>query len=104
MGSLAHHVVLLLRIIVKVGVRFCGGCNPRFERGEAYKEIKSRLENVDFQLAEEGAYYDTILVIGGCSACCASYEQFDYKYEEVKMWDSSHIEEVVEKLKHIENL
>ncbi len=89
---------------MKVGVRFCGGCNPRFERGEAYKEIKSRFENIDFQLAEEGETYDTILVIGGCSACCASYEQFDYRIEVVKMCDASHIDEVVEKIKQIENL
>ncbi len=35
------------------GVRFCGGCNPRYDRGKALEKIKEQNEDVDFRIAEE---------------------------------------------------
>ena len=62
---------------MKCGVKFCGGCNPRYERGAAYREIKEQLKkSVDFAYAEDDVTYDNLLVIGGCTACCASYSQY----------------------------
>ncbi|MCL1981809.1 MAG: hypothetical protein FWG53_01790 [Clostridiales bacterium] len=75
------------------GVRFCGGCNPRYERIKALEELKSRLNGkASFSFAEEGASYDVLLVIGGCPNCCASYEQYEAVRGAIKVWDESHIE------------
>ena len=80
----------------KIGVRFCGGCNPRYDRGKALADIQSKAaDNADFENAQEGVLYDRILVIGGCSNCCASYEQFVSAGGVLKMWDESHIERVL---------
>ncbi|GAB1476615.1 hypothetical protein MASR2M70_14510 [Bacillota bacterium] len=36
------------------GVKFCGGCNPRFERGKALEELKEHFEGrINFEYAEE---------------------------------------------------
>lgn len=86
---------------MKCGVKFCGGCNPRYDRGAAYREIKEALNNIDFIYAEEDEPVDILLVIGGCSACCASYEQYSVKDEVFKMWDKDHIENIKSKLKAI---
>ena len=84
------------------GVRFCGGCNARYDRSDALEKIKSHFAGkVRFDYAKEGEDYDFILVIGGCTNCCASYGQYRYAGEPVKMWDAAGIErvfEIVEKL------
>ena len=41
---------------MKCGVRFCGGCNPRYDRGEALNQIKDRLKDsdIEFKITTEG--------------------------------------------------
>ncbi|MDD2483774.1 MAG: hypothetical protein PHQ50_01920 [Eubacteriales bacterium] len=81
------------------GVKFCGGCNPRYERGEALEKIRSHFKDkIEFHYAEENVPYDCLLVIGGCTNCCASHCQYDVKQDCVRMWDESHIEDIVKKL------
>ena len=45
---------------MKCGVRFCGGCNPRYDRGEALKEIEDRLKDsdIEFKITTEDEQYD----------------------------------------------
>ncbi len=83
---------------MKCGVKFCGGCNPRYQRGDAYRQIKDELDDIDFDYAQEDVPYDQLLVIGGCPACCASHEQYTAENEVIKMWDESHIESVKDEL------
>ncbi|MEE0772381.1 MAG: hypothetical protein UIJ87_04280 [Anaerovoracaceae bacterium] len=83
---------------MRCGVKFCGGCNPRFERGEVYRNIKDTIKNIDFSHASEDEEYDILLVIGGCSSCCASYEQYQVKGDVYKLWDLSQVEGIKEKL------
>lgn len=86
---------------MKVGVRFCGGCNPRYDRGAALRKMKEEQPDVDFLHAEEGVEYDSILVIGGCTNCCASHCQFSTKEGVIKMWDEKHIEDVLSRIDQI---
>jgi hypothetical protein len=82
-----------------VGVKFCGGCNPRYDRGKALEAIKKQTQGAaEFVIAEEGSEYDYLLIIGGCTNCCASHHQYGAKKDIVKMWDESHIEEAINKL------
>jgi len=84
---------------MKCGVRFCGGCNPNYERGQAFRDIQACCPGIDFANATEEDSYDILLVIGGCSSCCASYEQF--KAEKIlKMWDISHKDRICRELNH----
>ena len=83
---------------MKCGVKFCGGCNPRYQRGEAYRKIRDDLSEIEFDYAQEEVPYDQLLVVGGCPACCASHEQYTYDNEVIKMWDESHIEPVKKQL------
>ena len=81
---------------MKCGVRFCGGCNPRYDRRQALNQIESQFKDIDFINAAEGVPHDLLLVIGGCSNCCASYEQFETKDGVLKMWDKTHIERILD--------
>ncbi len=86
---------------MKCGVRFCGGCNPRYDRGKALDEIKEQLNDIEFTYACEGEKYDVILVIGGCTNCCASYEQFATREGVIKMWDAADIHRIVKVIRDL---
>ncbi|MFV0518424.1 MAG: hypothetical protein ACK5MV_13605 [Aminipila sp.] len=81
---------------MKCGVRFCGGCNPRYDRGAALKALEEEFKSkVEFVIAEEEVKYDLLLVIGGCTNCCAAYEQFQTENGILKMWEKDQIEKIV---------
>lgn len=70
----------------KVGFRYCGGCNPRYDRGGMVRRIMAKHPEWETGVAAEGVDYDLLVVVGGCSACCAAYEQYQAK-EVLKVWE-----------------
>jgi len=62
--------------MLKAAIKFCGGCNPRYDRGEAYNKIRQIFENkIIFSLPEDGEKYDVLLIISGCTGCEYSYDE-----------------------------
>ena len=56
-------------------VKFCGGCNPFYDRGAAYRKICSQLQGVaQFSSPEDGVHYDVLLILRGCTGCSYMYE------------------------------
>jgi len=69
---------------------------------EALEKIKSLCsEKISFDYAKENVPYDLVLVIGGCTSCCASHEQYEAKKGVMKMWDESQIENILEGMEWI---
>ena len=59
-------------------VKFCGGCNPRYDRGKAYQQIRSALADcAEFSLPVDGQQYDVLLILRGCTGCPYLYEEID---------------------------
>lgn len=88
--------------IMNCGVKFCGGCNPRYDRGVALKTIKEHFGNrVDFLIAEEDEKYDFLLVIGGCTNCCASFKEYKWKTTYIKMWDEGHFDDILGEIEQL---
>lgn len=59
---------------MKVGVKFCGGCNPYIDRKNVIERVKSMLPTGKFTFE----YFDfdnceIFLVINGCSLACAKF-------------------------------
>lgn len=61
---------------MKAGIKFCGGCNPRYDRG-AYAEELKKNPDYETEYAKEGVHYDVLHVVCGCTAACARYQQYD---------------------------
>jgi len=61
---------------VLTGVKFCGGCNPDYDRTELLSVIKARYPDMDFEYAEEGCLYDCVLFICGCDVRCAEHSGY----------------------------
>jgi hypothetical protein len=63
---------------MKVGVKFCGGCNPYIDR----KQVNDRVKDLLIPQGYVFEYFDfkdcdAFLVINGCSLSCARYEESD---------------------------
>jgi hypothetical protein len=71
---------------IEIGVRYCGGCNPRFDRGAFVKRLMEKHPEWDAGVAAEGVNYDLLVVVGGCPSCCAAYEQFAAE-KVIKIWE-----------------
>ncbi len=59
---------------IKVGLKFCGSCNPHIQVGQIYREIKEEALRAGLDLKfrpwdEPGC--DLLLIISGCPADCA---------------------------------
>lgn len=55
----------------KIGVIFCGGCNPFFDREKLYKEIIAGFSNTcDILLYNDNQKFDLVLLINGCPSEC----------------------------------
>lgn len=67
--------------MLRCTVKFCGGCNPRYERGEAYKTICAALtDTASFSYPEDGARYDVLLILRGCTGCPYLYEEIQAEH------------------------
>lgn len=64
------------REMLSCTVKFCGGCNPHFDRGAFYRELTKTLADVAvFTPAEPGRHYDVLVLLHGCESCADRYEE-----------------------------
>lgn len=56
----------------QVGVRYCGGCNPRFNRVQLVKRLEKALSEIEFVPAEDGVPYAAVLLVHGCTNRCTT--------------------------------
>ena len=52
------------------GIKFCGGCNPQYDRKACVEQLMARLPD-PVKIAAPGVPYDAVYVICGCQVCCA---------------------------------
>lgn len=57
--------------VTTVGIRFCGGCNPRIDRGTIAAELKNRLEKLGITVHWNRLDGDVIIYVSGCTTSCA---------------------------------
>lgn len=60
---------------MRIGVKYCGGCNPRYDRTALAARLKQELGGgVDWvSAASADAPLDFVLVVCGCTAACAEH-------------------------------
>ncbi len=59
-----------------ISVKFCGGCNTRYDLKAAYEKLRTQLTGiaaVSFAKPEET--YDALVIIRGCTGCPYLYEE-----------------------------
>ena len=51
---------------MKIGLKYCGGCNPNYERSDIVKRARNEYPSVTFEPYRVEDEYDLVLVICGC--------------------------------------
>lgn len=67
---------------MKIGVKFCGGCNPTFDRGEEFNNLKRRFPKAEFEAYDPNKKYKKLLLICGCERTCLRFRD-EFKADEI---------------------
>jgi len=54
-----------------IGLRYCGGCNPRYDRVALTRTLGQFFPEAELVNAEGGVVYPAIVVVCGCASRCA---------------------------------
>lgn len=68
---------------VKIGIRYCGGCNPRYDRVRAVRTLEAAFPDVLFFSQGADRLPDLLIMVCGCSSRCAAVP--DLQMEEEKL-------------------
>jgi len=71
---------------VRAGIKYCGGCRASFDRKAEAESVMQAAPDVSFSDAADGAHYDILISVCGCSSRCAdispySADKIIYIYE-----------------------
>ena len=56
---------------ITVSIQFCGGCNPRIDRGRVALELQKALEGVCYRVVYNSLDIDFVIFLSGCMSGCA---------------------------------
>lgn len=68
----------LLESMFRIGVRYCGGCNPQIDRSRIVMDLKGGLKKMAPEVditAERGRDVDMVLIVNGCQHACLEAKQ-----------------------------
>jgi hypothetical protein len=64
-----------------VGIQFCGGCNPRIDRGQVALALQQALSDEGFEVVFNSPGADIVIFLSGCmSECAFKYNPKDPPY------------------------
>ena len=81
------------------GIKYCGGCNPRYNRTQFYEKLKKECPEIEFEYVKTGIIYDHLVVINGCLSRCADLSEIQVQGDTFKIADANQFEELIEQLK-----
>jgi len=83
--------------LLRIGIKYCGGCNPNYDRGALVSKIEDQLpQQILWVSPEENA--DLIIAVQGCPTACADLSPFDAsKVFQIK--DEADLQPLIKKLK-----
>lgn len=64
-----------MKSIKKIGVKFCGNCNPQVNTLQLLEEIKEYYYDIKFVKWDEEDY-DLLIVLNSCSVGCSTHPDF----------------------------
>ncbi len=66
-----------------IGIKYCGGCNPKYNRIDLVKNLMNEYNDAIFETARDNVFYDLVIVICGCSSSCVNHEKLIGKRKKI---------------------
>jgi len=97
---------------MRVGVKYCDGCNVRYDRAGEFDKILAQFESDSdafandhsekgkalFGFAKEGVKYDVMLGVCGCASQCINTDAFTYD-KIITFGETGNVPAVVQRIK-----
>lgn len=58
--------------MTKIGIKYCGGCNPKYDRVAFANRVKEQYRHCEVKAVNSNETFDCVVVVSGCHAACAS--------------------------------
>lgn len=58
---------------MEIGVKYCGGCNPNYQRRSIVTRAQSEFPHAHFSSYDPASSYDLVVVICGCMEECFTF-------------------------------
>jgi 4-hydroxybutyrate CoA-transferase len=68
---------------VKVRIKYCGGCNPRFDRKYLVTKLRAAFPQIHIVEMHDESPNDIVAVICGCSVACVDHENLHGRYGKI---------------------
>lgn len=81
------------------GIKYCGGCNPRYDRITFVDTVKKRCPEAEFQYVQPDVIYDHLLVVCGCPSRCADISRIQVIGDTFKVSEESQMEQLITEIK-----
>ena len=66
---------------MNIRVKYCGGCNPRYDRRAELDRLKTAFPEASFvEMGDDVGPFDHVIVLCGCTAMCAEHEHLHGEY------------------------
>ena len=62
--------------LLRIGIKFCGGCNPEFDRGLMANRIAETLKGKAKVVPLEEGEVEAVIAVEGCPTACADLDSF----------------------------
>lgn len=72
-------------------IRYCGGCNPRYDRTEIVRRLKERFPGLLFSYDKEERC-EAAVIVCGCSSACADHVGYNGIYGKMIIWQDQNLE------------
>ena len=82
----------------KIGLKYCGGCSPRYDRVDMVKRIKEELGGTIEFVSPDEPGIEFILAVMGCDTACANLDPFEGKLIRI-ITSEKDTEELIKELK-----
>jgi hypothetical protein len=67
----------------RVALKYCGGCNPGFDRVAYFKMIQDAAGESIHWVTLDDRYFDAVLIICGCDTACLDRDMDHLQYGQV---------------------
>lgn len=84
---------------MKIGIKYCGGCNPRYDRVAEVNRLKAEFPKAEFVTASLHPDCDIVIVVCGCFAQCADQTGLKAKEKLYTTWQVSDFDKIRERLR-----
>ena len=60
----------------RIGLKYCGGCAPRYDRVSQVRAIEKELHGLISLHPTDAMHLEAVLVVAGCPTCCVEVQGF----------------------------